>query len=99
MLLPEVVLALKILNVDLMSHERSDKFFKLIFVKVFGFFYGRDLVYLGCWKGSENFLNELWLSVCFAKSFQDVYNIGESGIHLIYYFRFNHLEDFILGDK
>ena len=45
-LLPEVVLALEVLNVDLMSHERSDKFFKLIFVKVFGFFYGRDLVYL-----------------------------------------------------
>ena len=84
---------------DLMSHERSDKLFKLILVKVFGFFYGLDLVYLGSWKRFENFPNELWLSIRFAKSFQAINNIGESGVHLIYRFRFNHLENFILGDK
>ena len=50
-------------------------------------------------KGSEDFSNELRLSVYFAKSFQTVYNIGESGVHLSYCFRFIHFEHFVLGDQ
>ena len=56
-------------------------------------------MYLGSWKRSENFSNELWLSIRFAKSFQAVYDIGESGVHLIYCFRFNYLEYFVLDNK
>ena len=50
-------------------------------------------------KGYENLKNKLWLSMYFAQSFQAVDNVGESGIHLYYNFRFIYLEYLILEDE